>query len=139
MSDRTVTAGKVLMAGRARGRSGNLGNDVRIRRVLATTRNSRSLRCCARNGSATSPRRRCTQHCSMKAPICARNATCTGLGMARREPPQKGPTQGGVLTPDRFKVVVDMGKQIGEKAGQMGVRVVVSNDGKIITAFPVKP
>ncbi len=38
-----------------------------------------------------------------------------------------------------FKVVTNLGYQVGEKASQTGVRVIVTTDGRIITAFPVKP
>lgn len=38
-----------------------------------------------------------------------------------------------------FKVVTDLGFQVGENASQTGVRVIVTTDGRIITAFPVKP
>ena len=38
---------------------------------------------------------------------------------------------------DRFRVITNLGRVVGSK-GQTSIRVVVSNSGRIITAFPVK-
>ena len=40
-------------------------------------------------------------------------------------------------TSDRFRVVTDLGRVVGSR-GETAVRVVVSNDGRVITAFPVR-
>lgn len=39
--------------------------------------------------------------------------------------------------PDGFRVVVDLGRPIGTR-GEIAVRVIVSGDGRVINAFPVK-
>ncbi|WP_148283079.1 hypothetical protein [Kitasatospora setae] len=39
---------------------------------------------------------------------------------------------------DTFKVEVDTGRVIGTQ-GQTGIRIIVSNDGRVINALPVNP
>jgi hypothetical protein len=40
--------------------------------------------------------------------------------------------------PASFRVIYDFGQPIGSR-GETGLRVVVGDDGRIWTAFPVKP
>jgi hypothetical protein len=47
------------------------------------------------------------------------------------------PNSGPGAAPESFIVRTDLGRTIGTK-GQTVVKIVVSNDGRVITAYPVK-